>query len=241
MPNTPPPLLGFNNNVRHQGRVFHIQTEDSGIKRPHLITHLFADGGRILKTMRTDYSEHIGCEDMRSVVRKLMKDQHKAMFVALRSGELNALIAEAFGEPEPVVEKPADEKSHGSHQGPGALPPPPPRRPSVAPARPRSMPPPLNRSSRKTPSSKGPPQVIRAAVAAAAASASPVETTSEPPAATPAAQESGYTASRPASIFGSARPAKGHSIFGDDLIGEKSLDEVILSYLADDLEAPPQD
>jgi hypothetical protein len=39
-------------------------------------------------------------------------------------------------------------------------------------------------------------------------------------------------------VFATPRtPAAGRSIFGgDDLIGEKSLDEVILSYLADDLE-----
>ena len=41
MPKTPPPLLGFNNNVRHRGRVFHIQREDSGIKIPRIVTHLF--------------------------------------------------------------------------------------------------------------------------------------------------------------------------------------------------------
>jgi hypothetical protein len=45
-----------------------------------------------------------------------------------------------------------------------------------------------------------------------------------------------YAPSRPASIFGSARPQEGSSIFGEDLISEKSLDEVILSYLAEDLE-----
>ena len=56
----PSPLLGFNNNVRHKGRVFHIQTEDSGIRHPHIITHLFADGGRILKTTKTSYAEHVG-------------------------------------------------------------------------------------------------------------------------------------------------------------------------------------
>jgi hypothetical protein len=28
----PSPLLGYNNNVRHKGKVFHIQTEDSGVK-----------------------------------------------------------------------------------------------------------------------------------------------------------------------------------------------------------------
>ena len=45
-----------------------------------------------------------------------------------------------------------------------------------------------------------------------------------------------YAPSRPASIFGSARPQEGSSIFGEDLISEKSLDEVILSYLAEDLD-----
>jgi hypothetical protein len=46
-----------------------------------------------------------------------------------------------------------------------------------------------------------------------------------------------YAASRPAAIFATARTADaGGSIFGDDLISEKSLDEVILSYLSDDLD-----
>ena len=38
--------LGFNNNVQWNGATYHLQTEDSGIDRPHIITHLFADGGR---------------------------------------------------------------------------------------------------------------------------------------------------------------------------------------------------
>ena len=66
--NAPSPLLGFNNNVRHKGRVFHIQTEDSGIRHPHIITHLFADGGRILKTTKTSYAEHIGQERLAELV-----------------------------------------------------------------------------------------------------------------------------------------------------------------------------
>ena len=41
------PLPGYNTNVRHKGKLYHIQTEDSGINHPHIITHLFADGGRI--------------------------------------------------------------------------------------------------------------------------------------------------------------------------------------------------
>src|SRR5487761_2554007 len=90
------PLLGYNNNVRHKNRAFHIQTEDSGIKHPHIITHIFMDGGRILKSVKTSYAEHIGDEKLSDVVRQMMKDQHKAMFRALRDGELDAVVDDAL-------------------------------------------------------------------------------------------------------------------------------------------------
>lgn len=102
MSKAPSPLLGFNNNIRHKGRVFHVQTEDSGVRHPHVITHLFMDGGRILKTTKTSYAEHLGTENMGEVVRKMMKEQHKAMFVALREGAFDAVIGKHFGATEEV-------------------------------------------------------------------------------------------------------------------------------------------
>ena len=87
----PSPLLGYNNNVRHKGKVFHIQTEDSGARYGHIITHLFMDGGRILKSVKTSYSEYIGNERMGDIVREMMKQQHKAMFIALRDGKFDAI------------------------------------------------------------------------------------------------------------------------------------------------------
>ena len=50
-----------------------------------------------------------------------------------------------------------------------------------------------------------------------------------------------YAPTRPASIFGQARPQQGKSIFGEDLISDKSLDEVILSYLAEDLDGDDEE
>jgi hypothetical protein len=86
------PLLGYNNNVRHKNRVFHIQTEDSGVNHPHIITHLFMDGGRILKSVKKSYAEHVGVDGMSDTVRGLMKEQHKAMFIALRDGQFDYLV-----------------------------------------------------------------------------------------------------------------------------------------------------
>src|ERR1700679_1522020 len=92
MSKAPSPLLGYNNNVRHKNRVFHIQTEDSGIKHPHIITHLFMDGGRILKSFKRSYAEHVGADKMQDLVKQMMKEQHKAMFIALRDGQFDQLL-----------------------------------------------------------------------------------------------------------------------------------------------------
>lgn len=119
------PQLGFNNNVRHRGRVFHIQTEDSGVKHPHIITHLFADGGRILKSTKTSYAEFLGEEELSKKVRSLMQEQHKAMFIALRAGKFDHQIGEA---PEPGADAPAESTPAISLNG-GAMSAPAPRAP----------------------------------------------------------------------------------------------------------------
>lgn len=76
-----PPLLGYNHNVRHAGRLFHVQTEDSGPARPVITTHLFIEG-TILSSQRTPYS----LDEPESVTQKRMQEQHKAMLKKLRDG-----------------------------------------------------------------------------------------------------------------------------------------------------------
>lgn len=93
----PSPAAGFNSNVRHRGAEFHLQTEDSGVRNPRIVTHLFADGGRIVRTLRFEYREHLGRSDLADFVRTQMRSQHKAMYVALRMGELDASIEAACG------------------------------------------------------------------------------------------------------------------------------------------------
>jgi len=210
----PPPLLGYNNNVRHRGRIFHIQTEDSGIASPRIMTHLFADGGRIVKSTRTDYSEHLEREDMAPVVKNMMKEQHKAMFVALRSGELDDLIGFEEDEPStlagkairPLAEQFLREVQAGTFG-----------------------------QTSKVPSVNAPGRAVAAAVQETPAVEGFAEVAAQP-AALPGNKP--YAPSRPASIF-SAPPPNAASIFGEVGIDEKSLDDAILSYLAEDeTEAP---
>jgi hypothetical protein len=85
--------LGFNNNVQYNGATYHVQTEDSGIDRPHIITHLFADGGRVVKSVKRTYAKELGREDVGGYVRGLMKAQHMEMCIALREGKYDEAIA----------------------------------------------------------------------------------------------------------------------------------------------------
>jgi hypothetical protein len=78
--------VGYNTNVRHKGKLYHIQTEDSGVKRPHVITQLFADGGRIVASEKTSYQEHVESEQLAEIVKQLMREQHKRVFIELRDG-----------------------------------------------------------------------------------------------------------------------------------------------------------
>ncbi|MET0795421.1 MAG: hypothetical protein ABW061_28135 [Polyangiaceae bacterium] len=278
--NVPPPLLGFNNNVRHRGRIFHIQTEDSGVKNPRIVTHLFADGGRIIKTTRTEYAEHVERPDVQAFVRSLMKEQHKNMFTALRLGDLDVMLenvcgkfelplhaskasaaavtapppadvqadvvmplvtvrssapdfetpplASAFGDDDRFSERPERANALSNPNLRKVVPSAPPptagaldmdtaaleRLPKPLTAT-GSQPPPL--PARPLAKSNPPPRKLRPSPSAPAVAATP-------------------SLSRPSSRFAAGPSKSSSSIFGDGVISEQSLDEVILSYLAEDLD-----
>lgn len=102
-------LSGFNNNFRYRGVLFHVQTEDSGVANPHVITHLF-HGGNILASEKLDYSDRLGSPELENVVRELMETQHKAMLRRLQRGLHDDVILERLG-PGAFSEAPPGERS----------------------------------------------------------------------------------------------------------------------------------
>lgn len=81
-------VLGFNHNLRYKGEVFHVQTEDSGVSNPHIITLLYR-GGVIISSKKTGYSDILKMDNLEVVVEELMKEQHKDMMRRLKAGEFD--------------------------------------------------------------------------------------------------------------------------------------------------------
>lgn len=264
------PLVGYNTNVRHHGKVFHIQTEDSGLTHGHIFTHLFADGGRIIATKKTTYAQHIGTERYPSAVKKLMQAQHKAMFIALRDGlfdvdevkgakefALREITLDDDGGKTPTSGAVAVPKTDGAPSG---------AMPAMAAAAAAPLPlgsqtdldiAALERAAQgyteptaadmlvdKHPTVPGSMESpIPMAKDLSPSAAKPIAKTFARPAAAPPPSTQPVPAP-PKSKYGttqqamkrppSARPRE--SLFGQDLLSEKSLDEVIMSYLSDDLD-----
>ena len=84
-------VVGFNHNFRYKGEVYHIQTEDSGVKSPNIVTLLY-QGGTILGSKKTSYADIAKVDNLEQVVEELMKEQHKGMLRSLKTGEYDEAI-----------------------------------------------------------------------------------------------------------------------------------------------------
>lgn len=88
-------ITGFNTDIRHGDRVFHVQTEDRGTGNP-IVESLVYVGGQILLSKRSPYSDLVidGKPDEKAV-RQLMDLQHRRIIEAIRRGRFDPTPAGA--------------------------------------------------------------------------------------------------------------------------------------------------
>lgn len=194
-------LSGFNTNFRYRGVLFHVQTEDSGLENPHVITHLF-HGGNIMASEKRDYSDLVASEAsdaLETAIRKMMEGQHKAMLKGLSRGEHDAVIEQRMG---PDVFRVADPSATSSPT------------PVTEEERPPAQPP---EGLAVTPASAPPSQAM--------AEPTRIDAPPAPPPMAPASERSTAEETQPVSRLS--------RVFGDRVVSEKPLDEVVLDYLVE--------
>jgi hypothetical protein len=82
-------ITGYNTDVKHHDRVFHIQTEDRGELHPYIESFVYV-GGEILGGKRTPYEDSLRNGGDDRVLRDLMEQQHRTMIAAIRDGSFDA-------------------------------------------------------------------------------------------------------------------------------------------------------
>ena len=79
-------LVGYNTNVPYKGTIYHVQTEDNGMKNPVIVTLLYLKG-TILASKKVNYGHVTSSPDYKEKIRELMKEQHKNMIKELIAGK----------------------------------------------------------------------------------------------------------------------------------------------------------
>jgi hypothetical protein len=81
-------ITGYNTDVKHKTRVFHIQTEDKGESSPYIESLVYV-GGQILATRKTSYAEVVKSGRDDKAIQELMEQQHRTMIAAIQRGRFD--------------------------------------------------------------------------------------------------------------------------------------------------------
>ena len=81
-------ITGYNTDVKHNNRVFHIQTEDKGETSPYIESLVYV-GGQILATRKTSYADAVKSGRDDKAIQELMEQQHRTMIAAIQRGRFD--------------------------------------------------------------------------------------------------------------------------------------------------------
>ncbi|MGZ8781458.1 MAG: hypothetical protein ACXW31_16195 [Thermoanaerobaculia bacterium] len=81
-------ITGFNTDIKHNEKVYHVQTEDKGVGNPYIESLVYV-GGEILASKKSSYAEllKVGVDD--KWIGGLMEQQHRTMIAAFKRGRFD--------------------------------------------------------------------------------------------------------------------------------------------------------
>lgn len=90
-------VTGFNTDVRHDGKTYHVQTEDKGLQNPIIETLIYV-GGEILAARRTSYADLLAKGAGEKEIAERIESQHNRMILDIREGRYDSKKVRPFGE-----------------------------------------------------------------------------------------------------------------------------------------------
>lgn len=80
-------ITGYNTDVRHGNRVYHVQTEDKGLSNPKIETLIYV-GGEILDNYRSSYEDLLASPPLaETAIQSRMDEQHRAVIRDIKNGK----------------------------------------------------------------------------------------------------------------------------------------------------------
>nr|WP_320131804.1 hypothetical protein [uncultured Holophaga sp.] len=103
-------ITGYNTDVRHGSRVFHVQTEDKGLSNPRIETLIYV-GGEILDSYRSSYEDlAVNPPISDAAIQARMDEQHRAIIRDIKTGKYDTTPSDVDAEERRVFnDRPLDQ------------------------------------------------------------------------------------------------------------------------------------
>lgn len=90
-------ITGYNTDIKHDDRVYHVQTEDKGRSNPTIESLIYV-GGEILAAHKQSYADRLENGADEKAIADLMELQHKTMIAAIKRGRFDRKLKRKLGE-----------------------------------------------------------------------------------------------------------------------------------------------
>ena len=140
-------ITGYNTDVKHGDTVYHVQTEDKGIKNPLILSLIYVKG-TILDAFRVRYEDFLDSGRFsEAMLQKILEFQHRQIVAAIKKGKYKkGMLLEDYVEGDFVFPLTSVSEATTTRKPEVVAPPlPPPAPPEVVPARPDVAPATLDR------------------------------------------------------------------------------------------------
>jgi hypothetical protein len=85
-------ITGFNTDVLHGDRMYHVQTEDRGTKENPVVESLVYIGGTVIAQKLTPYGDRVQQGANEATIAALIKRQHQVIIAAIKADRIEDLI-----------------------------------------------------------------------------------------------------------------------------------------------------
>jgi hypothetical protein len=83
-------MSGLNVDIEHQGKIFHVQTQDKGLSSNYVETIIYK-AGRVISSRRTYYTSYLNNPELYENIENIIQKQHESILHEIKGGKFDHL------------------------------------------------------------------------------------------------------------------------------------------------------
>lgn len=80
---------GFNSEIKHKGKLYHVQTQDKGPSAQYIESIIYRSG-KFLSMKKSYYTDFMNNPDLKTHINRMIRDQHSKILENISQGKIDS-------------------------------------------------------------------------------------------------------------------------------------------------------